>query len=73
MDTNQLNCDIGIRIRKYRRARGWSMEALCHHLTNKITPQQMAKYEKGISRWPAVLVCEIAEIFKMDIKLLIEG
>lgn len=69
---NAKNVAIGIKVRTHRKARGLSMEQLCDLLTDKITPQQMALYETGKSRWPADLICDIARILPADVRKLLD-
>lgn len=64
------NALIGERVRFYRTARDMTMSDLAARLENPITQQQLARYETGISRWPADLLVDIAVIFKLDIRLL---
>lgn len=67
-DRNKL---IGQRVRHYRTAKQMSLDALAGLLPRQLSAQQLANYEVGKSRWPADLVCELAVVFGVDIRLLV--
>ena len=46
------------------------MGDLCESIAIAISLQQMANYEKNISRWPADLLCEVAEALEVDVRIL---
>lgn len=64
---------IGKRVRFYRTAKGISLEKLAAELPLRISSQQLAKYETGLSRWPVDLVSHIAAVLKEDILFLIDA
>jgi transcriptional regulator with XRE-family HTH domain len=68
MDRNAL---IGERVRFYRTARDMSMAQLCDMLEIDITLQQFARYETNLSRWPADLLCQVADALQTDIRILL--
>lgn len=67
IDRNYL---IGERVRFYRTARKMSMAELAAELKHKLSAQQIALYERGKSRWPAELLCEISIILRIDLRTL---
>lgn len=66
-----INKVIGERVRFYRTTRKMTMEKLAEQLAVPISPTQLHKYETGVSRWSADLVCDIAMIFRLDVRLLL--
>lgn len=69
--SNEHNAIIGYNIRFYRSTRDISLQKLSTMLAEPISGQQLAKYETGQSRWPADLVCEIADILEVDINTIL--
>lgn len=68
IDRNEL---IGDRVKFYRTSKKISRAKLVKCLPRKLTHQQFGRYEAGASRWPADLVCEVAEMLQIDIRLLL--
>lgn len=64
------NAIIGERVRFYRTAQDISQVRMAEELPRKISPQQLAVYESGKSRWPADLLCEVGDFLKIDIRIL---
>lgn len=67
----ERNTQIGIRVRKQRKEAGLSLQAMAEALPEKISFQHLAQYENGVSRWPAVLLSDVAVVLKVDIRRLL--
>lgn len=61
----------GERVRYYRTAREMSLQKLADSLPVPVGAQQLSKYENGVSRWPADLVCDLAKVLRVDVRLLL--
>lgn len=47
------------------------MGDVCQAIGTDITLQQLSRYETNLSRWPADLLCEVAEALEVDIRILL--
>ena len=70
MSQAERNALIGERVRFYRTSKELSLEKLANSLPTPVSGQQLAKYETGVSRWPADLLVDIAVKMRIDIRLL---
>lgn len=62
---------IGERVRRARKKKHLSLETVSQSLPVKISFQMLAQYENGVSRWPAGLLSDIADILRVDIRKLL--
>lgn len=68
--TDARNILVGERVRFYRTSKGLSLVKMASAFPYRVSGNQLAKYETGQSRWPADMLCEVAVILKVDIRLL---
>lgn len=68
---DKRNTEIGARVRKARKARAMTLQKLCGVLPEKISFQHLSNYENGASRWPAVLLSDVADALGVDISNLL--
>lgn len=66
-----LNTLIGDRVRFYRTSRKLTLEALGERLQQPLSYQMLARYEAGEAHWRADLVCEVAKLLRIDVRLLL--
>lgn len=63
----EQNTLIGQRVRAARNAANKTLADIVAGLPEPITVQQLANYERGLSRWPAVLLGEVARIIGVEV------
>lgn len=67
----EINSLISSRVTFFRKTRGMSMSELAAKLKHPLSHQQIQKYESGQSRWPADMVCEVAELLEINVGQLL--
>ncbi len=69
MDAEDFYVALGANIRRERKVRGISQEALAEYLG--ITFQQIGKYERGTNRPPVLAILQMAQLFAVGVESLL--